>query len=324
MKLVMHLGTHKTGTTTFQRILSNNHYRLMENGIWWELEYPIHHHAAWEVMSGGHGTLDTMVSNARRHGCGAVIVSSEEFEGSLKFHGMLDVLQQAVRHNGITSIEWHVTLRNPGEYFASLYCELQKHFFQDLDQMYHDVRKKGYLHIDRPFADRPAPFCCFIFDYFRYLGEFRQQLAARDLGTLFVHDYTEEGPFPGWRILEPFNVIDQLDHDIPPLNVRDSTERVRERSAENFERFFGKSERDEQIKADFKDRLGTHLEHLPAYADSIAEIFAESHAKALAMTPSHRNAAGSGAEGTDWRFRSRRSRVQRLKLALRFVFNALR
>ena len=35
MKLILHIGTHKTATTTIQRELNSNHSLLMENGIWY-------------------------------------------------------------------------------------------------------------------------------------------------------------------------------------------------------------------------------------------------------------------------------------------------
>lgn len=324
MKLVMHLGTHKTGTTTFQRILSNNHYKLMESGLWWELEYPVHHHAAWEIMSGGHGTLDTMIENAGRHGCDTVIVSSEEFEGALRFHGMLDAVEKSVRKNEISSIEWHVSIRDPGEYFASLYYELQKHFHQNLRQMYYDICQKGYLYLEHPFPDLPAPFCCFVFDYSKYLSEFQTQLDARNLGKLFVHDYAEAGPFPGWRILEKLNVIDLLDYDIPPLNVRDSNEQIIEKSARNLEKLFPKSGMNDRVRKDFEDSFKIDLENLPLYSESIAEVFGASYAQALRMASGHQSTAGTRTEDHDWHFRSRRSRRQRLVLALRFVYHAFR
>ena len=322
MKIIMHIGTHKTGTTTFQGIISKNHFRLVENGIWYELEYPVHHHAAWEVMMGGCSTLDKMVRNARANGCNTVIVSSEQFEPALKFYDMLDVFRIFYQKNDIKEIQWHVSIREPGEYFSSLYYELQGHFFCNIHQMYYDICRKGYFHVEKPFLEKLDPYCCFVFDYFSHLSEFQSQLQVRGLGEMFVHDYNDADPFPGWRILEKNDILNVIKCDETFLNVRSSKEEVLKKSIKNIDDILYKSDNYDVVREKFREIIQDGLEDTSIYSKNISLLFGESYRKALKIGSDLKRPVKSGGVNHDWGFVGRRSRLQKLIIALKFVYNS--
>ena len=92
MKVVLHIGTHKTGSSAIQHVLSENRQRLSRHGYL----YPKtgsgqrgHHDIAWAIRSAtggrtprtaGNGVLDRLreqVEGSKHH---TTIISSEEFE----------------------------------------------------------------------------------------------------------------------------------------------------------------------------------------------------------------------------------------------------
>lgn len=87
MKYIIHIGTHKTGSTALQNFLFKNRNKLIEKGVL----YPIagskdhaHHNIAWLARSGDSKKLDEIFSSidaeAESTGAESVVLSSEEFE----------------------------------------------------------------------------------------------------------------------------------------------------------------------------------------------------------------------------------------------------
>lgn len=92
MKIFLHIGTHKTGSTAIQHHLSHNRKRLAENGIL----YPrigrdrfAHHEVAWAVRAKpgaklprkvGPEVLKELTDRLSSTNCHTAILSSEEFE----------------------------------------------------------------------------------------------------------------------------------------------------------------------------------------------------------------------------------------------------
>lgn len=136
-KVVLHIGTHKTATTTIQDTFHHNSKRLAEAGF----VYPIiadskitgHHGlvSAWGSLPNFYrleeGSRMTFLKLAQKYGDKDVTVflSSEEFsrgrEGS-------DVDFDEVRHllSGFDEIEVVCTLRNQWQFLQSIYQEISK------------------------------------------------------------------------------------------------------------------------------------------------------------------------------------------------------
>ena len=53
MRLIVHMGLHKTGSTYLQHIMNDHHEVFLSEGVYYEKQsgYPAHHFAAWDMGS---------------------------------------------------------------------------------------------------------------------------------------------------------------------------------------------------------------------------------------------------------------------------------
>lgn len=334
MKVLVHLGTHKTGTTTLQKILRDNHHALAENGIWYECgpDFDAHHHAAWQLMRGESDLFDQMIANAKRHECHTLITSSEEYGYVLYNADYFEMIRKACAAQGIADLEWHVVIREPGDLFASLYAELQKHFFQDLNQMYYDVCKRGYVHIERPHLDiagdpgtsrfdgTTPPYSHFGFDQFNDLRAFQALIERRAGGVLFVHDFADQDPFPGWRMLSRLGVLEVIRYDISAENTRGARDRIIRSANLKIDRILAGSNNKDRLSRHFAETIDRSHDMLDMYRSDVAARFRDSHIRALALAQT-----GGAPHDPD---RPRRiapaSRARRLARALKYLYRSVR
>src|SRR3546814_8844165 len=54
MRLIVHMGLHKTGSTYLQHIFNDNHEALLGRGVYYQKQpgYPAHHFGAWDILRG--------------------------------------------------------------------------------------------------------------------------------------------------------------------------------------------------------------------------------------------------------------------------------
>jgi hypothetical protein len=137
----VHVGTHKTGTSSIQAFLAMNEDALLSAGILVPLtgrthhspENPSagHHNIAWELnddprFTRGAGTLRELISEVEQSGAQTVVLSSEDFEYLHADPSRLSPLVNAMAELGY-SAEIIIYLRPQSEYAQSLYRELLKH-----------------------------------------------------------------------------------------------------------------------------------------------------------------------------------------------------
>lgn len=202
MKLIAHLGLHKTASTWIQHLLNDNRTILKTRGILYQRqpEYPAHHETAWALLNGDPALFIQMLADAKAAGCKTVILSSEDLESILFVPAVAALIEETALANGVTEIEWHMGLREPGEYFASLYAQLQYHVHADPLNMFREIMAKGALFVPEPLGHgygTGTPFWYYCFDSLPFIGGF----AGRTKFPVFVHDYTDNDPFPCWRML---------------------------------------------------------------------------------------------------------------------------
>ena len=128
----IHIGTHKTGTTAVQQLLSRNESRLQQMGYLYpkagRLErLPGQHNLAWQISGDrrfrdNHGTIDDLIREIK-NSSDDVILSSEDFECSL-YHtptlsGFISLLQS---HGFLVTVILYV--RNQIDYLPRLYLTL--------------------------------------------------------------------------------------------------------------------------------------------------------------------------------------------------------
>jgi hypothetical protein len=209
MRLIVHAGLHETGSTHLQHIMNDNHEALLGRGVYYEKQSgePGHHRVASAILRRDPAPLVAMVEAARAAGCHALILSSEDLEAMIFDRPAAAGIEQAAAASGVDRIEWHICLRDPGEYFSSLFAQLQRHVYTDPAAMLCEILREGMMLIVDPLPGRRgAPFWGFCFDHLRYISAF----AAQTAHPVYLHDVRDAAPFPGWRILDRLGLLDAL------------------------------------------------------------------------------------------------------------------
>ncbi|GAA5060698.1 hypothetical protein GCM10023208_29390 [Erythrobacter westpacificensis] len=281
MKLIVHPGLHKTGSTYLQHVLNDNHAALAAQGVWYQPQqgYPAHHHAVWRILLGDPAPLVAMVENARKAGCHTLVLSSEDLEGALYDDRPLAAIGAAAASTDVSHIEWHVVLREPGSAFASLYAQLQHHVYADAFQLFCDVMRRGFVHMAQPTPGHGTPYWYYAFDHLADLDRFQERADA----PLFAHDFAHAAPFPGAGLLDHLGVLDAL-VTLPgrsARNARPAVDEIIRGFAERVEEAVPGDAEQARILDGFLTCMQNGLDNIETYAAIIGQRYAESHAGAL-------------------------------------------
>ncbi|HWK34870.1 hypothetical protein [Sphingomonas sp.] len=282
MRLVVHMGFHKTASSYLQALLNRNTQRLAGRGIWYEPQtiYPAHHFIANPLLAGDPEPFAAMIRNGRAAGCHTILFSSENLEG-LPFNlPVAALLEQVAAEEGITEIEWHAVIREPGAYFASIHSQLSWHTYADSLTMFAEVMKKGMVFLPEPhFGEGATPYWFFCFDYFAFLMGF-----AATGRRLFVHDYEDRLPYPGWRMIDRLGAIDALvdqpdeaesNHRLAPGTARDFFHaRLREAA--------GDAATWAAVRDAVEANVDASIATVPVYAAAVGARYGDSYRQALA------------------------------------------
>jgi len=296
MKLIVHMGLHKTASTYFQHALNDNHAALAKAGVFYapQAGYPAHHSTAWRLLSGDPDSLIDMIDFARGGGCRTVILSSEDLEGALFDQRPIDAIHKAARLCDVQSVEWHAVLRDPGECFASLFHQLQHHVYADALSLFHDVMRRGFVHIAEPVPGDGTPYWYYAFEHQRDLS----RLATRTGDRVVAHDYNDNAPFPGWRILDAIDGLDCIDRlpGAQARNARLDPETVIQGYAERMADAVPGEAHQQAIVSEFTTALRNSMDGLDAFARIVGETHAQSHAQALTEFGSGNQAQTNAAQ----------------------------
>jgi hypothetical protein len=202
MKVVLHIGVHKTGTTAIQRTLHHNSASLIERGYFYQPPGPGEHnhhliadglkvHAANETKEWASKALRALFEQAAAAGCHTCIVSSEMFVESPDIGLIRDIL---AGH----SLQIIAYLRPPDEIVVSAYNETVRDSFKrwprnlderpfQYDPSYWNVLS-GWLAVFGPSQLTLAPFDVsqwpqydLVLDFLRMIGIEEIFLPYRDL-----------------------------------------------------------------------------------------------------------------------------------------------
>lgn len=128
MKIYIHIGTHKTGSTSIQNVLFNNRQKLIDKGFYYPRVVDNHtgqHHLAWMLAENNFDEASSYlkgeVSNAEALGCESIILSSEEFEflGSserisfFKNFGEVSIVVMLRRQDDFLEAEYNQSVKMP-------------------------------------------------------------------------------------------------------------------------------------------------------------------------------------------------------------------
>src|SRR3546814_799690 len=203
------MGFHKTASTHLQELMNCHSAALAARGIWYQPQagYAAHHDTANPLLVGDAGPFEAMIGEAKAAGAHTMILSSENLEGVVFNPEIALLIERVAADHGFDEIEWHAVIREPGAYFESLHSQLSWHTYADSLTMFSEIMKKGVLFLPEPhYGPGATPYWFFCFDYHAFLAGF----AAMPGRQLFVHDYEDLDPYPGWRIVERLGVLDML------------------------------------------------------------------------------------------------------------------
>lgn len=281
MRLIVHMGFHKTASTHLQDLMNRNQPRLAERGVWYQPEpgYPAHHGTANPLLVGDTARFEAMIDDARAAGCHSLIFSSENLEGLVFNASIAELLERTAADKGVTAIEWHAVIREPGAYFESIHPQLSWHTYADGLHMFAEVMKKGVLFLPEPHpGDDATPYWFFCFDYHPFLSGFA---AGR---SLFVHDYADRAPYPGWRMIDRLGLLDCMvaKAEGDGLNHRLAPERVAKFFRKRLREAAGDPETWAMVREAVRAHMAANLATVPVYARAVGERYGESYHAALA------------------------------------------
>ena len=283
MKLIIHAGLHKSGSTYLQHICNDNAQRLAEQGVYYAPQsgYPAHHDAAWRILIGDPQPLLAMIAQARRQQCHTVLLSSEDLEGALYDDRPICAIENAAQEAKVTAMQWHIVLREPGAAFASLFAQLHHHVYADALSLFYDVMRRGFILIAAPMPDAGTPYWYYSFDHARDLT----RLASRVSGTVTAHDFAASGAFPGSSLLEQLNVLNAIGQR-PGEEARNARPH-RDDIIAGFVQRLGEAVPDNAdqgaVLESFLTCLGDGLNQAQTYGAIIGKKYAASHKRALSQ-----------------------------------------
>jgi hypothetical protein len=130
-QLYVHAGLHKTGTSSVQAFFHAHREVLRGHGLLYPHTgivpaYPGHHNLAWELagdrrFDSRRGTVSALFSEIRAFD-GDVLISSEDFEGSLAQPSRWKALRELAQQSGF-ELKLIVFLREQASYIESLYLQ---------------------------------------------------------------------------------------------------------------------------------------------------------------------------------------------------------
>ncbi len=196
MKIVFHIGLHKTATTSFQSLIFKEKNNLEKFGLYYptyeNFEGPGHHRVAHEVINNNFSLFTYSLKKAKKllKDNSIILFSSEDFEYYLKESSLAKELVTIANKFKIYDIEWHVCTRDQFSYFESLYSELSKHnIVTNYKLMANQILKKGYYS-----TGNEKTKWIFIFDYHKYFELFNRTLKVK-LIKYSMQEFTKD--FPG-------------------------------------------------------------------------------------------------------------------------------
>lgn len=190
----LHIGTHKTGTTSIQRMLAFNEKRLDRAGVHIPSAsrppgFDGHHNIAWELNADprfepGFGALASVVAEVLRRSASTVCLSSEDFEYLHAKPERLCSLYRAFEAIGYT-VKIILHLRPQQEYERSLFHELANHHGIT------ETAEEFHMLVARDGAFRCRESWIFQFEYDRLIEPFTQVFGTEHV---IVQNYRSVSP----------------------------------------------------------------------------------------------------------------------------------
>jgi hypothetical protein len=162
--LFVHIGTHKTGTTSIQNFLRRHSTRLRECGVFVPKAGTLnptsgHHNIAWEIRKDPRYNpridgVAELVEELKTSNESTAVISSEDFEYLVQYPSELKAFDDRVEAAGF-STKYVVYFRERDSYARSLYCELEvdcelevARLADNFDEFRQSIEKLGYVRVN--------------------------------------------------------------------------------------------------------------------------------------------------------------------------------
>jgi len=194
MKLIVHAGTHKTGTTTFQNLCYKNYDILVANKV----HYPKykkwinHSYLAWYFQSNDTKEINSFFSAAFNGGnkfnCTTTLICGEDFENCIVDHNLANSVETAAKSVGYDEIEWLVVRRASDKYLRSIYGELckQNGIVLDVEVLANLILKYGYFTCGTSKYNYK-----FVFDIIKFTESFKKHV-NENISVIDMSDFTND------------------------------------------------------------------------------------------------------------------------------------
>lgn len=156
--LFVHIGTHKTGTTSIQNFLRARALMLRECGIFVPTAGTLsgvsgHHNIAWQVRNDPRyrinvSGIDELIAELKCSQASTAVISSEDFEYLAQYPRELKSFDERLEAAGFTT-KYLVYFRDVEAYARSLFCELEsRKSWADYDVFRKSIRDQGFVRIN--------------------------------------------------------------------------------------------------------------------------------------------------------------------------------
>ncbi len=169
MDVFIHIGCHKTATSSFQTLASSQIDSLSKLSIFYPNSPSCCHKEVSRELEFGNLEYLSVLANRYievNNGKGVLLISSEDLEGLLIYPNKALLIENLLYKSGYKNIYWYLTSRIQFEYFESLYSELSKGNGLTVEYRYlaECILKYGYYE-----AMLPKGNISYIFDYKRFI-----------------------------------------------------------------------------------------------------------------------------------------------------------
>ncbi|MCK5501843.1 MAG: hypothetical protein KAI82_11400 [Tritonibacter mobilis] len=259
MELVLHAGTHKTATSTFQAICSASRDILLRNGICYP-EYKSwsqHSFAAWDLQSRNDEEVEAFlmscISQATGASCTRVLLSGEDFENCLVDTHLAVVFENVAKKVGFSHVKWIVVHRDPFQYIESIYSEKSKYGVNvNIDVMCKLVLKMGFFSLGTRNYNYK-----FVFDIKKFVKIFKLEVSPEiEVITFdtFKDEFVGKHVFSGLGIQNDRGEIEYIARGMGKKNSR--------LSAQMVERLYACNLLGIKLKSDYALERAQLLDHL--------------------------------------------------------------
>jgi hypothetical protein len=221
--IFVHIGTHKTGTTSIQNFMRRQARQLKRSGILVPRSGTLgrnggHHNIAWEIrgdplLEPHAGGVDDLIIELKAARENVAVISSEDFEYLVQYPDRLEQFHARLVGAGYDPT-YLVFFRNTVDYMRSLRSELKK---QDIDRPLEwfeaEIKAKGSITVHGDWH--------YEFDYDRFVAKWKA--AVGDAVLTFSYDEASRNPGLLPFFFETIGASSEIvaaSGDTPLLNIR--------------------------------------------------------------------------------------------------------